>query len=123
MRRLKKGDILISAFFLILAGAVFFSGMLRPSGRLTAIITQNGKEIRRIELSGLTSPVTITVSGEYENVIKADQSGVWVEHATCPRQTCVHTGKLTKAGSCAVCMENKMVVTLVGDGGFDAVAG
>ena len=119
---MKRGDIIVCAAVLLLAAGIFALGLGRAGETgLVAVVTQNGEEVGRIALTGLTKPVSLTVEGEYRNVIVADGSGVRVESADCPHRTCVQTGTLTRAGQSAVCLENKMVLTVEGQGAPDVV--
>ena len=119
---MKRGDIIVCAAVLLLAAGIFALGLTRADGdQLVAVVRQDGTEVARIVLTGLREPVTVTVDGEYQNVIVTDSSGARVQSATCPRQTCVHTGLLTRAGQTAVCLENKMTLTLEGADAPDVV--
>ena len=121
----KAGDFVIALAALLLAGVIAVSGAARGTGGvLTAVVTQDGREVRRIVLTGLQEPVIFTVGGAYENTIVAENGSIRVEDATCPRRTCVHTGRLTRAGQTAVCLENRLMITIVGgEEGLDAVIG
>ena len=119
---MKKGDIIVCAAVLLLAASVFVLGLTRAgAGDRVAVVRQDGAEVARIVLSGLQKPVTVTVDGPYQNIIVADQDGVRVQSATCPHQTCVQTGLLTRPGQTAVCLENKMTLTIEGQDTLDAV--
>ncbi len=119
---MKKGDIAVCAAVLLLAAFVFALGLTRAGAETrVAVVRQNDAEVARIVLDGLQKPVTVTVDGPCRNVIVADRSGVRVQSATCPRQTCVQTGLLTRPGQTAVCLENKMTLTIEGRDGLDAV--
>lgn len=81
---------------------------------LTAVLTVDGKEVWREELTGLTAETTYSVEfGTEEIVICADASGAWVEASDCPDQICVHTGKLDKVGQAAVCIPFRVVLRIV----------
>lgn len=117
-----RGDIAAMAAVLLLAAGIFLSGLHRAGeGQLTAVIRQDGQVVRRIVLTGLEEAVTVTVTGRYENVIVAENGAVRVQSATCPNQTCVHTGTLTRAGQSAVCLENRMTLTVEGQADVDVV--
>ena len=120
LKQLKKGDFVAFALILLLAGGIWGLGLNRSTGDLTAEVRQNGVLVRRIALSGLSEPVTFTLTGEYENTILAENGRVCIKSATCPHQDCVHTGWLTRAGQSAVCLENRVSVTVVSQGENDA---
>lgn len=119
--RFRRGDIVLIAV-LLLCSALLFAGRAGGHGPLVAEITQDGRLVKRIVLTGLKGPVTVRVGGRYENLIVAENGTVRVAEATCPRQTCVHTGVLSRAGQSAICVENHMVLSIVGDSGVDVVA-
>lgn len=126
MKRFKIGDFVAALLVLGLAAGVFALGRGQAGGLLTAEIRQDGVTVRTITLTGLGQPVEFTLQGErYENTIRAENGRICVLHATCPGQDCVHAGWLTRAGQSAVCLENRVSVTLVGSAqsGPDAVAG
>lgn len=118
-----RGDIAVMAAVLLLAAGIFLAGLSRGANRgmLVAVIRQDGEEVQRIVLTGLEKPVTVTVGGRYENVVVAENGAVRVQSATCPNQTCVHTGTLTRAGQSAVCLENRMTLTVEGQTDVDVV--
>lgn len=121
----KAGDFLIALAALLLAGVIAVSGATRgTAGTLTAVITQDGRTLRTIALTGLRERIVFTVDGAYENTIVAEDGAIWFEEATCPQKTCVHMGRLTRAGQTAVCLENKVMIKLVGsEDGPDVVIG
>ena len=81
---------------------------------MTAVLTVDGKEVWREDLTGLTSKATYTVEfGTEKIVICADASGAWVETSDCPDQICVHTGKISKIGQAAVCIPFRVVLRII----------
>ena len=120
LKQLKKGDFVAFALILLLAGGIWGAGLGHSSGQLTAEVRQNGVLVQRIALTGLNEPVTFTLTGEYENTVLAENGRVCIQSATCPHQDCVHTGWLTRAGQSAVCLENRVSVTVVSQGENDA---
>ena len=113
LKQLKKGDFVAFALILLLAGGIWGAGLGHSSGDLTAEVRQNGVLVQRIALTGLNEPVTFTLTGEYENTVLAENGRVCIKSATCPHRDCVHTGWLTRAGQSAVCLENRVSVTVV----------
>lgn len=121
LTRIRRGDILL-VLLVLLCSAFLLMTSARGGGALVAEITQDGALIRTIALTGLKEPVTVRVTGTYENLIVAQDGTVRVAEATCPHQTCVRTGTLRRAGQSAVCVENRMVLSIRGDREVDAVA-
>jgi hypothetical protein len=97
--------------------AAFSYGInLNKGGHIGAVITQNDKVIKRIDdLDKVEKPYTISVSGDYHNLILVEKGRIRFEKSDCPNQICVHTGWLTKYGDIAVCMPNKAIISIEKD--------
>ena len=84
-------------------------------------IRQDGELIRSLPLAG---EETITVTGDYENVVTIRDGKVWMASSTCPGEDCVHAGPISAPGRSIVCLPNRVEIRLVGgDGGVDMVVG
>lgn len=83
--------------------------------QLTAVITQDGKIIKQIDLTDLKSPESVYIDEPVKQVIRAEQGKIRFMESDCPNKICVKTGWLTKAGDRAVCIPSKVVVTIVGE--------
>jgi hypothetical protein len=121
--KIRRGDIAVALFSLVLA-AVLWLSFPTSGGDLTAVVYQNGKEVKRIALNGIESPVAFELSGVYHNHIVAENGRIRFDASDCPDKTCVHTGWLTRAGQSAACLPNKALITVEGarSGGVDAIA-
>jgi hypothetical protein len=116
----------IAAAAILLGVVLWGRAAAAPSGDLTAVISQNGQVLYEIDLSAMEEDHReITVTGSYTAVIALEHRRVCIQSSNCPTQDCVHTGWISKAGQCIVCLPNHLVVELVGggDGGVDAVIG
>ena len=111
MKRVRPGDWIAAVLIFTLATGIWAAGRSQSSGSLTALVRQDGQVVRTIALTGLSEPITFTLDGR-----------ICVESATCPGQDCVHTGWLTRAGQSAVCLENRVSITLEGAATLDAIA-
>jgi hypothetical protein len=76
------------------------------------IITKNNKVIKRINLDKVEKPMRITVSGDYHNEILVEKGRIRFEKSDCPNQICVNSGWLDKNGNIAVCLPNKVIVSV-----------
>lgn len=122
-KALRKGDVLLIAAVLAVALCcfVFFS---LGGGDCTAVVEQNGVELRRVPLETLEQPLRLEIDGDYPLVLMIDREGVWFAEAACPDQTCVRTGKITRPGQTAVCLPARLSVRLTGGGErMDAATG
>ena len=121
--KIKAGDILIALVAIGLAIALLFSFPV-SQGRLTAVVYQDGKEVRRIDLAGLRAPLEFELEGAAHNHIVAENGRIRYAQSDCPDRTCVHTGWLTRAGQSAACLPNRTLIAIEGadDGGLDAIS-
>ena len=122
MKRVRPGDWIAAVLIFTLATGIWAAGRSQSSGSLTALVRQDGQVVRTIALTGLSEPITITLDGADTTTIRAENGRICVESATCPGQDCVHTGWLTRAGQSAVCLENRVSITLEGAATLDAIA-
>ena len=122
MKRVRPGDWIAAVLIFTLATGIWAAGRSQSSGSLTALVRQDGQVVRTIALTGLSEPITFTLDGAYTNTSRAENGRICVESATCPGQDCVHTGWLTRAGQSAVCLENRVSITLEGAATLDAIA-
>ena len=122
MKRVRPGDWIAAVLIFTLATGIWAAGRSQSSGSLTALVRQDGQVVRTIALTGLSEPITFTLDGAYTNTIRAENGRICVESAACPGQDCVHTGWLTRAGQSAVCLENRVSITLEGAATLDAIA-
>ena len=122
MKRVRPGDWIAAVLIFTLATGIWAAGRSQSSGSLTALVRQDGQVVRTIALTGLSEPITFTLDGAYTNTIRAENGRICVESATCPGQDCVRTGWLTRAGQSAVCLENRVSITLEGAATLDAIA-
>ncbi|RNC29595.1 MAG: hypothetical protein AWM53_00210 [Candidatus Dichloromethanomonas elyunquensis] len=112
----KTGDKILIVSILIIA--VFFIGW-RSFGvgrdqQLTAVITQNGKLLKQINLNNLQAAESIDINQPLHQVILAEKGRIRFSESDCPNKICVKTGWLTKAGDRAVCIPSKVVISVVG---------
>lgn len=96
-------------------------------GTLTAVISVDGTETERIDLTGLEETDRVVESNGYTLHIHLTETEVWVESSDCPTQDCVRTGHISRSGQSIVCLPARVIVTLEGgaatDSGVDAVIG
>jgi len=116
-----------SAFWLCLAAALIAlsfvaAWLFRTDGRV-AVISQDGKELYRIELDDVDEGYEIEIGGRYENTVEIEHGRVRVSHATCPDRICVDMGWKSEGGSPIVCLPNRLVIEIEGGGDdIDAAA-
>lgn len=120
----RKRDLLIFLLAAVLAGAGFLQ-WLPKSGAPVAVIEQDGKEVRRVELSSIIQPETLLLEGEISVTVLLEPGQVSIVHSDCPDQICVNTGVLTQPGQSAVCLPARVSVRIVGksESGVDGMTG
>ncbi len=107
-----------------LAAAYIFTRT--PSGT-TAVITLDGQEVERIDLSAVTESYELTFTGSSGviDVVEVAPGRIRVRSATCPDQICVHQGWIETGVAPIVCLPNTLVIQITDapDPGVDAVVG
>lgn len=122
--KIKKGDIFIaSAVFLIAVLLMIFFSLYNKGGSLKAVILQDGKIIREIDLSSLHEAMYIEIDGKYHNIIKAENGKIRMESSNCPGEVCVHSGWIDKGRYSVVCLPNRVEIKIVGSDDVDTVVG
>ena len=112
----KIGDLIVLAVFIIAAAlAIYF--MTKPTGS-EVYIYKDGKLLEAVSLSvekavKIDEHITVKISGGAAFVLKSD----------CKGQDCVKAGKISKVGEMIVCLPNKVVMKIVGDGEVDYITG
>ena len=120
----QKRDLLIFLLAAVLAGVGFWQ-WIPKSGAPVAVIEQDGKEVRRVELYSITQPETLVLDGEISVTVLLEPGQVSIIRSDCPDQICVNTGVLTRPGESAVCLPARVAVRIVGksESGVDGMTG
>lgn len=114
IRGLKKGDLCLILFFVLLAlGAYVFQITGRKPGE-TVRITIDGETFGTWPLDG-EEEIVIAQSG-WKNVVTIQQGCVDMTQADCPDGICVDHKAIRKDGETIVCLPHKVVVEIIGDG-------
>ncbi len=110
---LKKGDLLIFGMILLLIAATcIFLFSQKAEGQKYCIISQEHDIIKEVPLFK-GKKQTITVSGQYQNIIEIDGERVRVLESSCPNQFCVHTGWITEGYQTIACLPNSLLIRIV----------
>ena len=104
---IKKGDILIILFFLLVAVFLFVLPLLKRNSSLTADIYEDGKLVRRIDISDSAEEEEIEIRG---CIIKVSDGRIYFAESDCRDKICVNTGDLYRAGNSAICLPNRVAV-------------
>ena len=101
---------------LILLSSLSMLFMRRSAGGSVAVITQDGAEIQRIDLSEVKESYEIKVtnpSGGY-NLVLVEPGAISVIEASCPDHVCIAQGKISDSLRPIVCLPNKLMITISG---------
>lgn len=113
---IKKKELVIILLLLAAALAVWYILKQLPAGSQITV-EQNGTVVYQGGLAEIEAPIRLEVTGESGKAvyIQLDQSGAAIVESSCPDQTCVHTGKITRAGETTICLPERVSVTIKGD--------
>ena len=114
----KSGDKILIVGLIVIAACLmaWYGRGTNPHQHLTAVITHDGKLVKRIDLSNLNKPENIELDEEgIPQTIRAEKGRIRFLASDCPHKTCVKTGWLRRPGAKAVCIPSKVVISIVGD--------
>lgn len=111
----KKWILIFFSVVLICTVAIIFMNSL--SGERIAVISKDGEELYRIDLSSVKESYTVSVGG---NTILVEHGYICMQSADCPDKLCVKQGKISDAGS-IVCLPNKVIIEIDRNSETDAV--
>lgn len=113
---LKKGDIYLVAAVLLIALAGFAALKINSGGEghKIAVIKQDGKVIRKVDLDSVKKSEEMILKGNYTNTILLEKGRIRFEDADCPNKDCVRAGWLSAKGAVAVCLPNKVTIKIEG---------
>ena len=105
-------DVALTLSLLIVSLSVFLIISLTRKEGTTAVVTVDGDFVCEYSLSR---------DGEYSlnggtNVIVIEDGKAFMKSASCPDGLCVRQGKKSRSGERIVCLPNRVMVEIVGDG-------
>lgn len=109
---------MFSVLALLCVGWIALTHVL-PMGNI-AVISKDGQELYRIDLSLVTESYTIPLDG---NTILVEHGKISMQSAECPDKLCVHQGTIRTNGR-IVCLPNHVLIEIEhGDNAPDAKVG
>ena len=117
---MKKNDLILAAFVILAAAAVFaFLHFRQDSGIRSAEVTVDGDVFGTYDL---TEDQTIDINGTNRLVIEDGRAKM--EWADCPDQVCVHHQPVYRDGESIICLPNQIVISVEStqESGLDGVA-
>lgn len=114
----KKTKIWIAVLLsVVLLGLLGFFALSRLGGGTIAIITVDGQEYKRIDLSRVTESYDIEIDTKYgHNTVHVEPGRIAVTQANCPDGICVAQGAIDRGGVPIICMPHRLVVKIEGSG-------
>ena len=114
----RLADLILILVLAAIALAVFLPRELKkPDGNVTAVITQDGEVVRKIDLSSVKNPYTIALDCSPKARVTVEPGCIFYSIANCKVQICVNTGKLDKPGDSAACLPSRTTIRLESNGG------
>jgi hypothetical protein len=117
---MKKGDkiaaILIVGLIVISAAGVFGYKQYVKSSHKIAVIKQDGKVVKTIDLdeSKAKQQINIPYKSNNFNLVEVESGKIRFVDADCPDKVCVKTGWISEPGESAVCLPHKTIITIEG---------
>lgn len=116
MDRKTKIFALVFALIAILGIAAFIFAR-QPSGGTIAVVSIDGDEYSRIDISRVKESYDIVIDNSYgRNVIHVEPGAISITESNCPDLICVHQGRLTGSGLPIICMPHHLIINIEGSG-------
>lgn len=116
----KKTILWILIFAAVIFGSLLLARHLGSTGGMIAVISVNGEEMERIDLSKVRESYDLEIVTDYgRNLVRVAPGAISVIEADCPDRVCVQMGELTDGGIPIICMPHRLVIAIEG-GEFDA---
>ena len=103
-------SVLLISFFLFLFVFVL------PKNAKTVAVIKDGVTVKTLSVS---ENCEFEIDGHLTVCIENGE--VYVKESKCKDKICEKTGKISKAGASIVCLPQKIVISLGGEGDFDAL--
>jgi hypothetical protein len=116
--RFCRNDIFVLAGILLLSlltAVVVFREWVFPVSSLQnlyAVVSVNGTEVARFDLSGNGKQSYLVRSPEGNLMVEVDNGQASVVQSDCPDKVCLHTGAISKPGQSVVCLPLKTVLRI-----------
>ena len=99
---------------IVIGGLLLYRGLGRGEGTV-AVISVDGEELERVDLSKVRKEYDLEISTEYgSNTIHIEPGAISIIQADCPDRICMAQGKLTGSGIPIICMPHRLVIEVQG---------
>lgn len=120
-RKLFRPSDMIPVIILLAVPVIYFlAGAVSENDGAYAEISRDGEVVAAVPL-GMDGVYSYPLTGDMEFTVS--DGGIRVSRSNCPDKTCMETGRLCHTGDIAVCVPNRVTVTVCGekDGDVDGV--
>lgn len=122
--RFQKGDLTVLAAILLLAILTATAFLSEGSGQKAQLfVYQNGVLIEKLPLD---ADKTLSIGGDYQNVVAVRGGRAAIVESGCPGGDCVRCGWISRPGRSVVCLPNRVELRIVAKntgGEVDATTG
>lgn len=122
MRKLKIGDIIVTALLILTTAGMIFFGSLSEKDGQNVVISAGGNE----SVYNLSEDRELEVEGKGVRLhIVIKNGSVSVRESSCPGQNCVNMGEISKKGQTIACVPGEVFIKISGEdgGGYDHIIG
>ena len=107
-----RADVILIASLLFVALSVFLIITLTREEGARVLVSADGEYVAEYSLSR---------DGEYSlnggtNVLVIEDGKAYMKDASCPDKLCIHQGKKSLSGERIVCLPNRVMIEIVGEG-------
>lgn len=101
----------------VITGLICYALISSSAGGTVAVISVDGEEYERIDLSKVTESYDIEISTRYgHNTVHVAPGAISVTAADCPDKVCVNQGELRGGGIPIACVPHRLVIQIEGGG-------
>lgn len=121
---IRPADVVIIILIVALSVATLVGAFAPKDDSLVAVVTVNGKELRRIDLSSAEDEI-FTLDTSPTVTLEIKDGKIRFIDSLCPDSTCENSGFLDSHGDTAACVPAGTIVTVQGSehSDIDAIAG
>lgn len=121
---IRPADVVIIILIVVLSVSTLVGAFAPEDDYLVAVVTVNGEEIRRIDLSSAEDEI-FTLDTSPTVTLEIKDGRIRFIDSLCPDSTCENSGFLDSHGDTAACVPAGTVVTIQGSAqsDIDAIAG
>lgn len=115
LKTLRRGDLILFLFFLASAALIGAAPLARTSAPARRVRISCGGQEYGIYPLDTDQEIEIVRDG-HTNIVSVENGTVHMDSADCRNQVCVDTGVISRTGETIVCLPNRVVVEILGDG-------